>query len=935
MLGDFQYTGNPRAEVLFVVEPIITDFNKNPTGALNKKQKDFLARYFKGTSVSFDRIGFLTAAPPTDKNTVDRDKAIGEHLKAHREQFANICKTIKPKFIVAMGKLGARQVMGRAVQITKARGLPFISDDWGVPVLPVLGMNHVMRYPENTEVFKADMETVVRITDDRFKLVYKEKIATEYRWVKDLQFVLDAEPEELVVDVEGVGLDMHDPDSFLLSVQFCWEEGKAYAINIRDLTKMHTKKLLKQLKKLLENPKVKCIGHNLKFDFGMLREKLGITIANYEWDTMVMAHLIDENMLNFSLADLTRRWVPDMAGYSDEFDRDPIHQGKTRMDLVPLDKLLNYGCGDVDATLRLFHRLRDLIEADPYLPNYYNRVLRPGLRAFCDIERYGFAVDKGALKHLETWLRTEQARMYKELVAMVPKQIREDYAQYENRRDPKTGEVTKVRLPLNITRQAFLVGMCFTHPKGLKLKPKVFTDSTKNHPDPSKRVPSVSKKDHFPYFEGNPFIDLMIKYLTNEKLLSTYVGTEDPDKGVLTGFYKYIKNGFIHPSYGFTGTDTGRLSSRDPNGQNFPKRGEGAIRFRRVFVAPPGWVLLSCDLSQIELRGAAYLAQEPTMIRLYREGKDLHAATAAKVMGISIAKFLKLDAKTIKLKRFQAKAVNFGFLYGMWWRKFVSYAKTQYGVDYTDAEAEKIRKDYFELFSGLEEWHRRVERQIMRDGFIRSPFGRIRHLPSVYSDDEGVVKGEIRKGINAPNQSLASDLGVMAIGRLHQAGLDPDKFRVIGFVHDDIICMAREEYVGVAARTLKRYMETNPIKEWFNVDFGMPIVAEAAVGYNLADMAEINEYIKDKTVKTLADIRNRMQKKLDAIPDTEENKKKRDELAAEIKCIAPRGKVRVKRSGAFRRLAIHSYKSTEHAHGKENRHSPKKAAKPLPRRAAA
>ena len=100
-------------------------------------------------------------------------------------------------------------------------------------------------------------------------------------------------------------------------------------------------------------------------------------------------------------------------------------------------------------------------------------------------------------------------------------------------------------------------------------------------------------------------------------------------------------------------------------------------------------------------------------------------------------------------------------------------------MDYTEAEAEKIRKDYFELYSMLEDWYRRVGEMIMRDGYVRSPLGRIRHLPSVYSNDEGVVKAAIRKGINAPVQSFASDLGVMAIGRLHKAGIDSDFWTTI------------------------------------------------------------------------------------------------------------------------------------------------------------
>jgi DNA polymerase I-like protein with 3'-5' exonuclease and polymerase domains len=900
----FHITGNDvDPKIIWVVDPIITDynFNKNPKGALGKQQKQYIGRQLDG-SIPFEECAFITCAPPVDKFTYDRDKAIGDHLKTHREVFANICKKLQPRLIVAMGKLGARQVYGRAVQITKIRGLPENNQAWGLPVMPTLGIGHVQRYPENLPLFTADMDTIKRIRENRYKLIYKEKIKVDYKWVDDLSHWIKNRPKELVVDIEGVGLDPFDKKSWVLTVQLCREEGKAECVDIRDLTTARSKKLVAQLKTLLEHPKVKCIGHNLKFDFKMLREKLGITIANYEWDTMVMAHIIDENMLNFNLADLTRRFVPDMAGYSDEFDRDPIHVGKTRMDLVPPDKLLQYGGGDVDATWRLYQVLRSKIDSDDYFPNYYARVHRPALRAFCDIERYGFTIDKKALKDFEIYLREEQAKAYKNIVKMVPKEVQKDCEQIEKYRD-ENNKIQERVLPLNITRQKFLVAMCFTHPKGLKLKPVVFTPSTAKDPDPKKRIPSTSTKEHFPYFEGNKFIDAITTYIKNAKLLGTYVGSDDAEDGTLTGFYKYIKGNAIRPVYSTTMTDTGRTGSRDPNGQNFPKRGDAAKRYRKMFVAPPGWVLVDADLSQIELRGAAYLANERTMIDYFRKGVDLHAATAARVIGKSIKQFLAMDKDFVGLQRFRAKAVNFGFLYGMWWRKFMSYAKTQYGVDYTEREAEAVRQAFFDLYPDLEDWHRNVGEIITRDGGIRSPLGRMRHLPSVYSNDESVAKAAIRKGINAPNQSFASDLGLIAIGMLHEAGIDIEKFRIIGFVHDDIITMARVEYAVLAARTLRKYMQNVPLKEWFDVDFPVPIVAEAAIGYNLSDMVEVNEFLSNPKVKTLADIQDLIQDKLDKIPDTAENEKKRKGLQKEIEALndpkadknaLPRRKLRVK-----------------------------------------
>lgn len=930
----FQYTGNVvDPDILFVVDPLITDFNKNFKKAIDKRQVEFMGGFLKG-AVEFNKVAFVTAAPPCDKLTNDRDKAIGDHLKENRETFVNICNHLKPKLIVPMGKNAARQIYGRAVKITKIRGLPEFNEGWNRPILPSLGIMHVMRYPENQPLFKADMETLKRIVQQKYQLVYKEKKQVNYRWVDDLQFLIDMKPELLSVDIEGVGLNMMDPETAILTVQFCWDEGEAVAIDIRDAhpnyrgkaPKMskNTRKLIAQMKTLLERKETKIVGQNFKFDFGFLREKLGITVASYWWDTIVMAHIIDENMLTFNLDDLVRRFVPDMSGYADEFNLDPIHQGKTRMDLVPKDKMLQYGCGDVDAVWRLFHVLKDHFDSDPYFNNYYEKVTRPALRAFCDIERNGFTVDINELRSFEKYLRKEQADNYKKIVKLVPPEIKREYTQTERRRNKKTGEMEERVLPLNITRASFLVAMLFQHPKGLKLEATVFTPSTANDPDPKKRVPSVSTKDHLPYFEGEPFVDEIITYIKNEKLLTTYVGQEGSDTIAPTGFYKYIKDGGIRPSYHLHKTDTGRTASSDPNGQNFPKRGEAAKRYRKMFVAPPGWVLVSADFSQVELRVAAFLANETNMLRYFAQGVDLHSATAARVIGKSLKKFLAMEAAYVADARRNAKPVNFGFLYGMWWRKFMGFARTQYGVTFTEKEAENVRKMFFELYPGLEAWHQQVTEEVMREGYVRSPVGRVRHLPSVYSIDEMVRRQATRQAINSPVQSFGSDLGLMAIGRLHQAGIPEDKFKIIGFIHDDIICMAKEEYAVLAARTLKKYMESNPLKEWFDVDMPVKILAEAAIGYNLSDALEANDYLADKSIKTMDDLRAHIKAKLDKLPDTPENERKRKGLTKELAAITRKGAE--KAPSTTRRIKLKSKKirSAINANRSQDKETPRK-----------
>ena len=279
-------------------------------------------------------------------------------------------------------------------------------------------------------------------------------------------------------------------------------------------------------------------------------------------------------------------------------------------------------------------------------------------------------------------------------------------------------------------------------------------------------------------------------------------------------------------------------NSENPNGQNFPKRGKMAKAYRRSFVAPEGYYVLEADLSQAELRISAAMANEPTMLRIYREGGDIHKETALIVLGISKARFSELPKDEQKSARQKAKAVNFGFIYGMGWRKFIGYAKTQYAVEFTEEEAQRIRNAFFSKYSKLQAWHEKQRREAIQNGQVRSYSGRIRHLPMIYSDDEMIQQEAGRQSINSPVQEFASSLGVMAIGRLVQE-IDPQYLAPIAFVHDAIFCYVKAEYLEWGAKTLKWYMETNPLEEWFDLRLPCPIIADVSFGLNFGDTYEM------------------------------------------------------------------------------------------------
>lgn len=827
------HVGDLRAPVYVVLDPVVHAAPHAIKNPMNRDQFEWFTRLLKYEG-GFDKadVCILSSAPAVDFDTWQQGKLINAHQKAHHDEVMRLIGQNEPRLILPFGAKACQQVIGRAVQITKVRGQP-IQDEkiaHNTPLLPMLSPFFAQRQPENLSSFIADLQTAGRIYKSDYDLDASVlRYEHEYEWCYDLSFLLRkakrGELKRLSVDVETTGLIAFSPKTKLLTVQLCYEEGKSVCIPIeydRGKLRHHgfipwatidRKLLIRQLRRLLENPNIEKIGQNLKFDWLMLWYQLGIEMKNYKHDTMLQAHLLDENQRRINIDDLIRRYVPAMAGFNDQYNLDPDHVNKTRMDLLPPDKLLPYSCGDTDAAWRLCDVLDEQLQQDMALYGCYEHVSMPAQRAFCYIELNGFPVSVDKLRAFEKKLRLHQKIERAYLLRQIPKSIKDKW------RDSGVG--------VKVTRKAILVDWLYEHEDGLNLTPRVFTKTGQ---------PSTSSKIAMPYYVADhPVLARLMAYIKNDKMLNTYT----------KGFYKYIYDGLIRPTYKLASTVTGRSASADPNGQNFPKRGQMAKEYREIFQAPEGWVFLSCDLSQAELRIAAMMSGDPNMLAVYAEGGDIHRTTAAGTMGISVEEFLQLPKDVQGLKRFQAKAINFGFLYGMWWVKFREYAKTEYGIDFTEEEAQEIRRKFFDTYPYLEQWHRDVD-MIVRDpengGQIRTFDGRIRHLPNVWSPDEKIQKEAVRQGINSPVQSIASDIGLMTLGRLipwlNETG-NNEWLRPCGFIHDAIVCLVREERAAEGARIVKHFMENNPLEEWFDWIPEIPILADAEVGRTLSKTYEL------------------------------------------------------------------------------------------------
>jgi DNA polymerase-1 len=245
---------------------------------------------------------------------------------------------------------------------------------------------------------------------------------------------------------------------------------------------------------------------------------------------------------------------------------------------------------------------------------------------------------------------------------------------------------------------------------------------------------------------------------------------------------------------------------------------------RGIFGAPEGFSFIEADYSQIELRIAAEVSGEPTLRQLYARGEDVHMAMAIRMTG-------KPASRVTKEERKKAKAVNFGFLYGMGAVRFIKTAWDKYGLKVTLEEAEAARNAFFQQFPELLKWHANQRRLVRKYQRVQSPLGRIRHLPDITSPDKGVRGEAERQAINSPVQAMASDMCLLSMVLLHRAFIRRGlKSIPIGTVHDAINFEVPNEELMVVIPLIKKTMENPPLQRFFGYSLNIPLVADIGVG---------------------------------------------------------------------------------------------------------
>lgn len=439
----------------------------------------------------------------------------------------------------------------------------------------------------------------------------------------------------------------------------------------------------------------------------------------------------------------------------------------------PMTVVAKYNAFDVHYTRRLYFIFKDMLKKDTITERIYIHQVMPSSKAYEDAEMEGVYIDPDGLASMFEENYDKVRGLLDELKEMCP--------QVNN---------------WNSTQQ---VGKLLFEELKMPILERTKTGN-----------PSTSGETVLPRLvEYHPVVQKLLDYREHKKLGEFLVSWKD-----------CIVNNRMHPSYLIHGTVTGRPSCKSPNLQQVPRD----VSIRSLVTAPPGWVLIESDYSQAELRIAAMMSGDPVMKQCYQTKIDLHKRTAATVAHV-------LLEEVTKDMRKKAKAVNFGFVYGMGWRKFKDYARDKYGVIMTEDEAREARELFFELYAGLKPWHQRQRDLVHKFGYVRSILGRKRRLPEVFSTDQGTMAEAERQAINSPVQGFGSDLDVQSLIRIRKE-IPRDICRAVGTIHDAILMYVRPWALDkVVAKVVDIMKDHKHIEKLFKtVPITVPIEVEVKVG---------------------------------------------------------------------------------------------------------
>ncbi|MBT6667723.1 MAG: DNA polymerase I [Gammaproteobacteria bacterium] len=598
-------------------------------------------------------------------------------------------------------------------------------------------------------------------------------VVTEYETVFDetqLDIWLEklAKADAFAFDTETTSIDYMEAK--LVGLSFCCEAGKAAYVPMAHNyegapVQLAMELVLSKIRPLLENPEKTIIGQNLKYDISVMARH-GVSIKAKVIDTMLESYVLNSVASRHNMDDLALNYL----GLSTVHFEDIAGKGAKQLTFnqIELDKAGHYAAEDADITFRLHQVLWPRLQAEGRLASVYQDIEIPLVPILSDVERGGVLLDEEQLKlqsrELEKRLHDLEQEAYglagEEFNLGSPKQLQQIFFQ-------------KLGLP-------------------------VIKKTPKGQPSTAEPVLQELALDY-------PLPRVIMEYRGLSKLKSTY--TDQLPKQIAQS------TGRIHTSYHQAVTATGRLSSSDPNLQNIPIRTQEGRRVRRAFIAPDGYKIMAADYSQIELRIMAHLSQDKGLIHAFKNGLDIHKATAAEVFGGAVSDVSDDHRRS-------AKAINFGLIYGM------SAFGLSRQLNISRGAAQDYIDLYFNRYPGVKDYMDRTRALAADQGYVETIFGRRLYLPEIRASNFQRRQAAERTAINAPMQGTAADIIKKAMitvhGWLASSNLDT---RMTMQVHDELVLEVPEGNVQEVASGVEKLMSGA-------AELCIPLVVEAGVGDN-------------------------------------------------------------------------------------------------------
>ena len=595
-----------------------------------------------------------------------------------------------------------------------------------------------------------------------------------------------ADAPHFVIDTETTSVYWRQAE--LVGLSFAVKAHEAYYVPLThnlEGDKLTAKQLdrdtvLAKLKPILENPNIGKIGQHLKYDAHILSHydidlvgSIHASPNNWAIDTMLASYVINAAITRHGMDDLARHYLQTQTISFEDVAGKGAKQ--VSFDKVAIDIASDYACEDADITYQLFDVFNKKLSDDENNAKLLHELEIPTAEILCQMEAHGILIKRPFLNELSK-------RFDEEIIAL------------EKRAYEVAGEEFNLGSPKQLGEMLFdklgVIG-------GKKTKSGQYSTGEA----------VLSKIDH-------PLVDITLEYRGLSKLKSTYTDALDNVADAQTDR--------VHTSYHQALTSTGRLSSTDPNLQNIPIRTATGRLIRQAFIAPEGRVILAADYSQIELRLMAHFSGDKNLTHAFNEGLDIHAATAAEVLGKEVTDVTPTERRN-------AKAINFGLLYGM---SAFGLAKQ---LQMSRGEAQDYIDMYFKRYPGVKDYMINTRASAHDKGYVETILGRKLYTPDITHSNRMVKQGAERAAINAPLQGSAADLIKLAMIAVDKV-LPKEQAKMLLQVHDELVFEVDSDKVDEISKLITDAMQdvlTNTaVEKGWQVDFSVPLLVETDSGQN-------------------------------------------------------------------------------------------------------